>query len=279
MNCRSLFLLLLVGSFFSTSTAQIQIDWLEITEEDGENDNINLYATNKGYCPLTISMDFSVLENLKADRKLPAEVVIPNDGEAHHVVTLKPTSRTGNLAYNFQLAYSMGDALNAKPNKNHAYLLPFSAGKSYRVGQGYNGHFSHSGINALDFNMPEGSNICATRAGTVVTVKEDSNSGCKSSKCKDQANYILIYHKDGTFASYVHLKFQGAKVKPGDKIEAGQVIGLSGNTGWSSGPHLHLEIYQPGPNNQRISLPTKFLIAQGKKAYLKEEESYTAIHP
>ena len=101
----------------------------------------------------------------------------------------------------------------------------------------------------------------AARDGIVIAIKEDSNKGCKSRKCQSLANYLLIYHDDGTFGSYVHLKKNGAKVKEGDKVKAGDIVGLSGNTGWSSGPHLHFEVYIP-EMNKRHSVKTKFKVGE-----------------
>ena len=62
----------------------------------------------------------------------------------------------------------------------------------------------------------------------------------------NQANYIFIYHADGTVASYLHLKLKGVIVKEGQTVSQGQVIGYSGNTGYSDGPHLHFELWHNG---------------------------------
>ena len=255
-------------------SAQIEIDWIEIFE-DQSNGSIELYAINKGYCPVTISMGFEKLVNLKASRNLPVLLVIPNDGEEHLVVSLSAKNPKKNTAYGFDLTYAIGNTLNTIHDENHAYTLPFQKGKKITVGQGYHGKFSHHNLYALDFQMKEGTEILAARAGIVIAVKEDSNRGCKNPKCQSLANYLLIYHNDGSFGSYVHLKKNGAKEKPGDKVNAGDVIGYSGNTGWSSGPHLHFEVYIP-EMNKRHSVKTKFKISEDKVDYLKEHKAYTA---
>ncbi|HYX31174.1 MAG TPA: hemopexin repeat-containing protein [Pyrinomonadaceae bacterium] len=55
-------------------------------------------------------------------------------------------------------------------------------------------------------------------------------------------NYIVIDHGDGTFATYWHLGRHGVRVKVGDKVERGDWIAVSGNTGNSSQPHFHFDV-------------------------------------
>lgn len=121
-------------------------------------------------------------------------------------------------------------------------LLPFEEGMVVAVSQGHHGGFSHNGTSAyaIDFPVDEGTLIVAMKAGIVRSTKEDSDSGCGSSECSSQANYVIIDHGDGSRAIYYHLQKDGALVDEGEIVGAGQAIGLSGNTGWSTGPHLHI---------------------------------------
>lgn len=277
MKLRSIFLpFFLILLNFSLS-AQIEIDWLEITEEPGPNGTTQLIAFNKGYCPITVILDFDKLKNLKIKQSLPIKKVVSNNNEGTVLATLTP-QKNKSTEYNIQLAYFLGNTIKTTHDDNYVYLLPFEKGKKCMIGQGYNGKYSHAGLNAIDFDMKVGTRVCASRPGTVIAVKEDSDKGCKTNKCKAHANYVLIYHEDGTFASYVHLKKDGAKVDVGEHVKAGQVIGLSGNTGWSSGPHLHFEVYIPREGDN-VGVRTKFLIEDEKIAHLQEKKSYIAIHP
>lgn len=134
--------------------------------------------------------------------------------------------------------------------------LPFEKEYSVRVSQGHHGNLSHKGDShyAVDFPVPEGTKVVAVRGGIVVGAKGDSDKGCGNSSCADLANYVYVDHGDGTIARYLHLQYQGTRVKVGQQVCRGQLLGLSGNTGFSTGPHLHLEIM----TGMNISLPIYF---------------------
>ena len=102
--------------------------------------------------------------------------------------------------------------------------------------------------------------------------------GGNDPKFEPYGNFIKIYHGDGTIGSYVHLKRNGSIVEKGDKIEKGQLIGFSGNTGWSSGPHLHFMVAQ-NKDFQNITLPIKFLNYKQELFIPTESNSYYAYHP
>ena len=121
-----------------------------------------------------------------------------------------------------------------------AYVLPYPAGSSYYVSQancstgGHRGPYQY----AYDFVMPVGTPVTAARAGVVAEIRmkfRDGQSG------EGESNWVKIRHADNTIAAYSHLTEHGALVRIGDRVEAGQPIGLSGNSGNTGGlPHFAL---------------------------------------
>lgn len=162
----------------------------------------------------------------------------------------------------------------ANHNENFVYDLPYGKGESYKVIQGNDGKFSHDNKNAIDFMMPEGTNILAVREGTVLRVVQNNNKGCGTKKCAKFANFVWILHDDGTIAGYYHLMQNSVFVKKGKRVKKGELIAYSGNTGWSTLPHLHLECFIPS-EGKRITFKTFFRTGEGKRVeYLYEGESY-----
>jgi hypothetical protein len=91
----------------------------------------------------------------------------------------------------------------------------------------------------------EGQNIRAARGGTVhalVASESANNPTCDDPCDPGVGNYLVIKHSDGTFGVYWHMKKGGIFVKVGDKVNRGDVIGHTGNTGCSSTPHLHFDV-------------------------------------
>ncbi|MDR1931182.1 MAG: peptidoglycan DD-metalloendopeptidase family protein [Spirochaetales bacterium] len=180
------------------------------------------------------------------------------------------------------ISHAKGDPAAAQPDENFVYLFPFGHGVKHRVTQGYNGKFTHQGPEnqyALDFDLDTGSPVFAARAGLVFDIKKNSNRGGASSAYNNDANYISVLHDDGTIANYIHLRLNGVLVAPGERVEAGQHIGYSGNTGVSSGPHLHFDVQVPSIDGRMHSIPIHFLNHDGKAVEAKEGSYYYAVHP
>ena len=113
--------------------------------------------------------------------------------------------------------------------------------------------------NAIDFLVPEGTEVYAATDGIVTALKDDSNIGGFDSKYWYEGNYVVIKH-NGESTEYEHFRHKGITVKVGDIVEQGQLIGYSGNTGYSRGPHLHFEVmefYGQGDEDY-ITLKVKF---------------------
>ncbi|MCY0968745.1 M23 family metallopeptidase [Chryseobacterium wangxinyae] len=162
-------------------------------------------------------------------------------------------------------------------DRNYAYDLPYQKGQEFKILQGYYGDFSHHNTNAIDFEMAEGTEILAVREGIVVQVIQNNNKGCPSEECAKYGNYISILHSDKTRAEYWHLKYKGSVVQVGNKVKKGDLIGYSGNTGWTNGPHLHFVCYSPSYMGMKKQETVKTLFKTGDGSrieYLNEGKSY-----
>ncbi|MEV5313008.1 MULTISPECIES: M23 family metallopeptidase [unclassified Streptomyces] len=111
---------------------------------------------------------------------------------------------------------------------------------------------THSG---QDFAVPVGTKVVAAHGGTVVKA-----GGNGAGDGPAYGNAIVIKHGNGSYSQYAHLS--KVNVRIGQVVAAGQQIALSGNTGNSSGPHLHFEI-RTTPNYGTAVDPIAFLRGQG----------------
>ncbi|WP_037681132.1 M23 family metallopeptidase [Streptomyces griseus] len=112
----------------------------------------------------------------------------------------------------------------------------------------------HSG---QDFAVPSGTKVMAAHGGTVVKA-----GGNGAGDGPAYGNAIVIKHGNGVYSQYAHLS--RVQVKVGQIVKTGQRIALSGNTGNTSGPHLHFEI-RSTPNYGSAIDPVKFLHSKGVK--------------
>jgi murein DD-endopeptidase MepM/ murein hydrolase activator NlpD len=161
-----------------------------------------------------------------------------------------------------------------KDDTSYVYSLPFEKDRSFLIVQGYFGVFSHKERAALDFKMKRGTKICAARDGVVVRIKEDSDRGGMNKKYRADGNNIVIQHPDGSRAGYWHLQKDGALVSVGDTVKKGQVIALSGKTGYAAIPHLHFLVWNNDAKRQWRPVATRFQTAE-KIKYLRAWRKYS----
>jgi murein DD-endopeptidase MepM/ murein hydrolase activator NlpD len=156
--------------------------------------------------------------------------------------------------------------------------LPFEEGRKVFVGQGFKGSFSHGGEQkyAIDWTVPVGTSVHAARGGLVVAAESRYSRGGPSPDFLNAVNYIVVMHEDGTSGNYLHFKKDGLAVRIGDNVSAGQLIGYSGNTGFSTEPHLHFNVYKATDEWESDSIKIRFTTEEGHNIILKEGKAYTA---
>ena len=246
-------------TFSSSNTIKTTNSRVYIQAEEKKN-YIVIYIVNNNPYTITMSLD-TKYEELDYDIKKPKSIVIKSKSKIEYIrlyPRLKPYS------YSLSFRWIIGSK-DAEHDETYLYKLPYESESSYRVSQGFNGKTSHFGRSkyAVDFAMNIGTKIHAARGGKVVRIKSNSNKGGMEKKFSRFANYINIEHKDGTIGMYYHLKKDGVIVKVGDMVTRGQHIAYSGNTGYSSGPHLHFGVFKASTSKRTQTVPIKFISSEG----------------
>ncbi len=118
--------------------------------------------------------------------------------------------------------------------------------------------------NSIDFLVPENTKVYSALGGKVVFLKKDSNEGGPHRRYWFKGNRIVIRHRNGEYTAYEHLKYKGATVRLGQSVRKGQLIGFSGNTGYSFGPHLHFEIFNDPTSDESEGVTLKINIKELK---------------
>jgi len=213
---------------------------------------VSLVIENRRAYDVTVNLTIRA-ENAQVTR-IVAETAVCTSHSQMEAARISATDPGKPWRWRCNLRWAKG-SMSARHNNEARYRLPFKQGETHEVSQGYNGRWSHRGQDryAVDFAMPEGTTVCAAREGVVVDLKESSQTGGPDKKYRDECNYVSIAHADGTIGEYDHLQYEGALVEIGDRVTAGQSIALSGNTGYSTFPHLHFGVYSAVDASHRQS--------------------------
>lgn len=239
---------------------------------------VALSARNLESYEVTITLT-AQLENMRPDRTLPLTLTLSGRG-SRVLVTLRAASARRPWRYEYRYYWTYGTT-DASHDDAHVYSLPYAPGRAFRVIQGFGGSFSHTGdcAYAIDWGMPEGTAVRAARAGLIVGARDRFTRGGPDRAYKDFANFVIVKHADGTFGEYDHFRPGGVVVNEGERVEAGDLLGYSGNTGFSSGPHLHLCVYKAVDGYRRESFPIRFRTEASPAQVLEEGRSYAAVAP
>ncbi len=232
--------------------------------QEGKKESPVYVLFNDFWGPVEVELTLKESVNVLSEPPLPARFVIPAQTE-QTLVGIGALDQRRSFSYRLGMASVPGRPIST-PVEGLVILPPFSASEEYPISQGFQGTKTHDSPDsefAIDIVMPVGTAVHAVRSGTVMDVEEDFNRGGKDyKKYAHKANHVRILHEDGTMALYAHLDLASVSVRPGARIRAGQKIARSGNTGFSSGPHLHFAIQQ-NSGMQIISLPFRFRTPEG----------------
>ena len=231
----------------------------------GEKRQPEFAIRNDYFGPIEVEVLLSKHKNVQASPVLPRKFVV-EPGVSESLFGLGAINENQGWQYSLNYSYSLGEP-SAQHDEQAIYYPPFASDKKFQISQAFNGQFSHKDEQnkyAVDLSMPEGSEIHAARAGVVMSLENDFfKGGTEKQAYKARANSIRILHDDGSMAVYAHLQVERAQVFEGMRVESGQLIAYSGNTGFSSGPHLHFAV-QVNKGMSLMAVPFQFVDLQGK---------------
>lgn len=232
-----------------------------------------IVARNAGPAPVSVKVSITDSQYITTNRPFPIYAVVPPGGSTLFLGEIRPAMQGVGYTFRTQYNWTLGD-MNAAQAPDAVYRLPYRDGSTFRIGQSPGGpittHTSPDSQFAVDIPMPEGTPILAARAGIVIYTEANQIYGAQVPDMLNKANEVRIKHIDGTVAIYAHLSHGGVYVYPGQRVEAGQQIGLAGSTGYSSGPHLHFAVQAVRRNGDRldtISLPFQFYVGNPPVAF------------
>ncbi len=221
---------------------------LSVKNEEGE---FQLSISNPYYAPIEILVTFSDQYTTHISRVIEAKST---------VILLDQKDKISN----YKLQWVLGRPW-AEPRK-YLYQVPIGSPLPHKITQGFNGRFSHytpGGQYALDIGADMGTEVVASRGGTVIAVKDDYHMSGTQVYFLDKANFVSVLHDDGTYATYAHTLLGSAVVQPGDKVDAGDKLAKTGSSGFSTGPHLHFVI-QKNDGFKTVAVPFQIADREGK---------------
>ena len=228
-----------------SETARWCEDKIEIAETDRSARGASLAIRSSCPVPLTVEVNLHSMLNLQADRERPIRVFLEPGAERVPLVELTALQRGAAWSYGIQYRAVVGH-VPARHDDSYRYAFPFGGSEPRLCGQGPHEKPSHMGVAAYDFEMPIGTPVVAAREGIVVGTVDafDDAGSIEDARFLERANAVTILHEDDTTATYAHLR-RGIVVAAGERVGVGQLLGYSGNSGYSGGPHLHFEVEIP----------------------------------
>lgn len=226
---------------------------------DMEGDTVRLTATNEYFAPVELALKFETIDGFEYPHPDdPLRWLLPPRSSM-------PLVRLGRLegavqpSLEYRYEYMIGDP-QAQHSPAEPYRVPFAISSEHPISQAFPDMVTHNTPDsqyAIDIAVPVGTDVFAARGGMVFDVAAQNFKGGADASNMSLANVVKILHDDGTYAIYAHLNWNSIRVRVGDVVERGEYIADSGNTGYSSGPHLHFVVVQNVGMNVR-SIPVTF---------------------
>jgi murein DD-endopeptidase MepM/ murein hydrolase activator NlpD len=218
-------------------------------------------------------VEFAVKARTPSGEKLGRGTVPPQSEN----VLLDVAAADGPAEIRYEYGYVIGEP-GAPHRPPQPYRAPFALAQRFEVTQAPPDAVTHldpSSRNAVDIAMPVGTAVHAAREGVVINVAARHFRSGLSPQNMDEANFVQIMHDDGTYAIYAHLQLDTVRVRVGQRVARGEYIANSGNTGFSSGPHLHFVVLR-NVGLRSESVPVTFAGPGGAGVTPRSRQALTA---
>ena len=242
-----------------------------------------LSAQNDGSAPILATVNLINPDGAIIDHTSPIMLVVKPQ-ERIQIASIHGAVAGQRYRITTPYKFSIGDP-DAIHDPAATYQLPFQDGQAVKVGQVFGGRITtHNDLDsryAVDFDVPIGTPVLAARSGRVVDIDQNFTQGGNDPSLK--ANHVLILHEDGTLGIYSHFSANRISVSIGQWVNAGTLIGYSGNTGYSSGPHVHFAVLinsrTPDGSAKYVSVPVNFVNgAPDQQVQLLQDEILVVNH-
>jgi murein DD-endopeptidase MepM/ murein hydrolase activator NlpD len=254
----------LLGTRVASAADPLPSDLVQLRTDESYSGIVRFLLSTRNLLSATVCVTLTKLDNFQSSQPSPVNFMVLKPYRIFEYLRLTQIDPNRQYTYYWHYSYKIG-----VPSKKTAPSLICS--KPYegvrKVSQSFFGEHSHQrgteSEYAVDFLMPVGTRVRAALPGRVVAFYTDSDRGGSSKAFEHDANQIVIDHGDGTYGCYMHLRQQGVLVKLGQHVDEGDAIALSGNTGWSTEPHLHFMIYRVLSGEKIQTLPFKIRTVGG----------------
>ncbi len=273
---RWLLALLLVAVAAADPDPQDPVTYRQVDRNGGTD----IYISNRLGCDMTVTLEFTEELNVRGYPPFPCSRTIPGHQE---VLVGRVSAADPSQAWRFRYSYFWNyGSLEGRHDDSVVYSLPYDRGSSMRIIQAFHGKFSHTGDDeyAIDFSFQSGTRVLAAREGVVASVEERYSQGGTTAYFRTRVNVVRVRHSDGTIGEYDHFRLNGVEVEEGQTVRRGDLIGYSGSTGYSSGPHLHFCVYSSLDGHHRRSYPIRFwVVGNPTPVELQQGSTYASPGP
>jgi hypothetical protein len=267
---------------------------IELKYEQDSKGNYQFYSINHAFCNYTLEVDFSSLDNARADLPMPfRSEVKPGRNKLFKLTKMNPATQ---VLFKYTIRYNKG-CINPVVKTDFTYLLPIAPGKKAQVYELQNldkaaiGDPQVKDWYAIRLRMNPGDTLYAARRGVVTEVEDNSNLNDSGVASIGEENYLEIVHADCSFGRYGILKRNSAFVKPGQQVGAGDPIGLIGGDRFGRGSDARFSVYYNLERSDslggdagirkiyRVYVQLKFWTKRNGKGMLKHGASYISEFP